>query len=254
MIGKSLMISFVGLALATPLWGQNFASDWPVGKTQRMEYALTAFYPNYGTSHNTVEITRIGNDTAFLAVRQIIDMADQKVRIVSEEQYDVSGKLRHSLNTFYLPPEIAESLGRDTILITAWPEGDFLVIQSPKSPDSLIRIPGGADLVTGIGAILRARNAVFSLNEKREYRQVNLIMLSEENFEAVTVSDSVVAEETVSTTIGEFECLKVLKDLPDQYAYTYYSKNDRNLPVMIEGFDKKSLQRTMNITLVVYQP
>jgi hypothetical protein len=243
------------LLLFCPAIADNYFDDWPVGKTEKMTYSIVTLAPVAGKSINNMKISKIADgEDKIIEVSQVIDVIDQPVKIRTIEQYNASNlELISSVSHYILAPEAKNKMNLDSLVIRAGPIGDSLEITTSTETIPSARVSMEGNLVTGIGAMLLARSRDYENNQTYNYNQVNLLSLSSDGFKAVAVIDSVYGKEMIVTGIGNFDCVKVLKTTPDIVAFSYYYKDFSNLPVMIEGFDRNSLERTMNITLTGYK-
>jgi len=234
-----------------------FAGDYFVGlapgESEIMHFQLVTFQPGYSKADNELIVQVTGETRPLLILTQTIDMKDQKTRIVTVEKYVAKTfELLESKTLLQFPPEAVESIGAESLEITARPDNGNLIIRSNFSSIPPAEVKMGKDLYTGIGSMILARRRNFELNKAYRYRQINLVNISGEPFTPVDVVDSVVSvDEYVSTPLGEYECYKVLKILPDLAAYTYYSKEDM-IPVLVEAFSREDGRRSMNITIDGY--
>jgi hypothetical protein len=247
-----LRILILFLIPAVLLAGDYFVGLTP-GQSEVMHFQLVTFQPGYSKADNELIIKLTDETRPLLILTQTIDMKDQKTRIVTVEKYVAKTfELLTSKTILLFPPEVAGQLGAESLEITARPENGKLMISSdfPTIPPAEVEM--GDDLYTGIGSMVLARRRHFELNNAYRYRQINLVNIAGEPFKPVDVVDSVVSvDEYVSTPLGDYECYKVLKILPDLAAYTYYSKKDM-IPVLVEAFNRGDGQRSMNITIDGY--
>ncbi len=237
---------------AVLLAGDYFVGLKP-GESEIMHFQLVTFQPGYSKADNELIVQLTDEPSPTLILTQTIDMTDQKTRIVTVEKYVAETyELLESKTLLQFPPEAVEKIGAESLEITARPKNGNLEIKSNFTSIPPAEVKMDNDLYTGIGSMILARRRKFELNKAYRYRQINLVNISGEPFTPVDVVDSVVSDdEYVSTPLGDYECYKVLKILPNLAAYTYYSK-DNMIPVLVEAFNREDGQRSMNITIDGY--
>jgi len=234
------------------LAGEGFV-DLAPGETEMMHFQLVTFEPGYSKADNELVIQITDEVRPSLILTQTIDMKEQETKIVTVEKYVAETfELIESKTYLQFPPEAVEKIGAESLEISARPENGKLIIKSnfPTIPPAEIEM--GEDLYTGIGSMVLARGRDFELDKAYRYRQINLVNISGEAFIPVDVVDSVVSvDEFVTTPLGEYECYKVLKILPDLAAFTYYTR-DKMIPVLVEAYNRETGQMSMNITINGY--
>ncbi|HHI03224.1 MAG TPA: hypothetical protein ENL22_06860 [candidate division Zixibacteria bacterium] len=228
----------------------NFTDNWPNGKTEKLQYEVITYGEQNNKGQNSITVTRTGGEDDIIIVTQHLNINNQAVIIKSNEKYDAQTfRLIQSDNYFYFGPEAKVNYGIDSLIVTARPDGESLEILASDTLAVSCRIPFYDNLVTGMGAMLLGRSCVFDTGWSQSYRQVNLINLTGEPYEIEKVTDSVIGEETITLAMGSFDCYKVMKIMPNIIGYTYYSKKNDHLPIMIEAFDRTGTLRIMSIYL-----
>lgn len=249
---KSLKIIALWLIPALLFGGQSYLGLEP-GEIEVMHFNLVTFLPSHSIAENELQSKVIEGDNPILLITQTIDMKEQNTRIVTVEKYYLETfELIESKTLLQFPPEAVEMIGTEQLEITAHNNDGKLEISSNIDAIPPAVVDMGDDLYTGVGSMVAARERNYEEGQAYRYRQINLINISGEPFQPVDVVDSVVSvDEFVSTPLGEYQCIKVLKLLPDLAAYTYYAR-DNLIPVLVEAYNRESKQISMSITIDGY--
>ncbi|MCP4703091.1 MAG: DUF3108 domain-containing protein [candidate division Zixibacteria bacterium] len=228
----------------------NFTDNWPDGKNEKLEYEVITYGDKTNKGQNSITLTRTGGEDDIIIVTQHLAINEHVVTIKTNEKYDARTlRLISSENNFYFAPGAKVFYGIDSLVVTAQPDGESLEILASDTIAVSCRIPFYDDLVTGMGAMLLGRSCVFDTGWSRSYRQINLINLTGKPYEVQNVTDSVIGEETISLSIGSYDCYKVMKIMPNILGFSYYAKEEDHLPIMIEAFDRTGMVRLMSIHL-----
>lgn len=242
---------FVLLLTAVILAGctDQFDLRWPAGSSEHFTYTINTFYPEKHKGLNDLTISR-SDDGELLTVTQTLEVVGTGRTIRTVETYRAEGlELVGSENSFILEPEAAAQLEMDTIFVSARIENDRLIITNRPEIRPVSRLPLDGPLVTGIGAMLVTRDWSMAIGSVQNYAQVNLLLLGREPYLTEAIRDSVVSEENVVVPIGAFDCYRVMKLMPNIIGYTYYTRDQAHIPVMIQAFARETGEELMNIVL-----
>ena len=245
---------FILLVLPAIVLSGDYPGGLRPGETEMMHYEVSTFHQNPGKAGNELTVSISNDDKPIITVTQTIEITGQNAKIISVEKYDAdSHDLLESRNLILLPPEVKERIGTDSVEIVARPDQDKLVIKSNFSKLRPAVINFDKNLFTGLGYSIFSRLRKYTAGASFNYKQINLVNMTGIPFQAIDATDSVVSmNETVTTTIGEYDCIKIMKLMPDIASYIYISK-EGNIPVMVEAFDRETNKRTMAITIDGYR-
>lgn len=242
------------LFLVTSVYAGDIYKNWPPGRTEKLTYEIKTVRPRETTSYSYLDITRDTIDKEIFIVKQTIDIPGQKVKIVSEEKYKGSGfRLLSSENYFLFPPEAKDRMGADSLHVSAVLEGDTLDIKSSGSAAVSGKLYFPESSVSSAGSMLKSRNLDFTIGNYVDYKFVNLIQLTGQFYELADVRDSVVGETEVETPAGTFECYRVKNIVTGSVGYSYYDKNEYNIPVKTELVYERTGNPLMTLTLIKYE-
>jgi hypothetical protein len=237
--------------LASGAIAGNLSATWPAGKTEKLTYEMTNFVPAEMKNNINLEIGKSAGDNAVFTVIQTVDVPSQSIMIKATEKYNASDlKLLSAVNYFKLPPEARTQIGTDSLVITVTAVNDTLEIRSNSPVVPAYEIPMPESLTTTVGTMLALRGSDFKIGSVYKYNVINFLSLSGQKFAPRSQTDSVVSEEIVKVPMGEYKCIKVKNFMPGMYGYTYYSKENNHLPVLVEVMDLTSNQQIAKIALM----
>ena len=238
------------ILLGTAAVAGEFLDNWPPGKTEKLTYELKTLMPGETTSYNHVEIVRSKDNQDIFIVTQNLDMPHQSVRMVSIEKYDRRNiRLISSENHLKFPPPAKQKYGTDSIVVKATTDGDSLKIVASVDAIPSTTIPFPDNTITSTGSQLMARSMEFKTGGTLTYSYVNLLILFDSQPVPQEVTDSVLARESVSIPLGEFECYKVRNTVPGSVGYSYYTADERHIPIKIVLMDPQGQEPFMIMTL-----
>jgi len=240
MIFRLLFLLF--LCLASSISAGDFFEKWKPGQTEELKYEIKTFLPKVTTSYQNVKITRDTENENIINVYLKLDIPSTSTIIRSMEKYNISDlKLVESLNYFKLPPGSKESIGTDSIAHKAFPEGDSLII---AARDNKMVVPGKiyfpSNTVTTTSSTVLSRAGDFAIGQSRSYKFINLLKITGKQFELADITDSITAIVEVDTPLGKMECYQIMNIVAGGFGYTYFTTDERHLPVKVELMDPES--------------
>lgn len=243
------------LLLAFTAVAGDFLTAWPDGKSEKLYYEVTTYVPAEMKASTTIEITKSGGDNPVFSVNQIFNIPMQQITINSQEKYNGNSlRFASSENLLKFPEQAKAQLGTDTVRLSAVARGDSVEISSnvPRyAPPG--KIPMSDNLTTGVGSILAARDFDFKLGAVKKYREVDLLTFNGMPFDAVEDIDSVAAEQEITVAAGTFACYKLVSSDPSAIAYTYFSKDERHLPVLLEIYRAADTMKVVRMELQKFE-
>jgi len=240
------------LLLISSAFAADFQEILPAGKMEKMSYEIKTFKPQETVNFNDVKIA--SNRDGTITINQTLEIPNQSVTIYSTEHYDgKSLRLMNSENSFKFPRQVSEKLKTDSLVIKAEITGDSMDITANADIIQVGKIPFRDDCITSTGSQLMARSMNFKIGQSKHYSFINLLMLSNKQFSQVSVVDSVIGREEVTTSLGTYDCYKVVNLVPGTKGYTFYTAGERHLPIKIELVDPANDEILMTLILKKYE-
>ncbi|UCD95320.1 MAG: hypothetical protein JSU69_04520 [Candidatus Zixiibacteriota bacterium] len=250
MIYRLLFLIFLGTAAVAG----EFLDNWPPGKTEKLTYELKTLIPRETISYNHVEIVRSKDNQDIFIISQSLEIPHQSIRMVSIEKYDRRNiRLISSENHLKFPPQMKQRYGADSIVVKARTVGDSLKIVSSVEAIPSTTIPFPDDMITSTGSQLLARSMEFKTGGTLTYSYINLLILFDSQPVPQEVTDSVLDKESVSIALGTYECYKVKNTVPGSVGYSYYTADERRIPIKIVLMDPQGQKPSMTMILQKYE-
>jgi hypothetical protein len=240
----------VFILLSASVFAGDFIDSWKPGQTKTYQYQIKTFKPKETTNYITLTVTRDETEKIAFTVNQKIEIPDQKISMNNTDKYEGDDlQLISSDNFIKFPKEMIAKMGVDTVRIKAVRKGDSLMISSNS-----LAVPGHSitaqNIITATGSLFTSRNMNLQENQVTEYNYVNFMMISGKPYESIVARDSVVGHETLETTSGKFDCIKVKNIVANIYSYTYYTDDALRLPVRVELINPQDNQTVQTLTLM----
>jgi len=240
------------LCLAGNLWGGDFFEKWKPGHTETLKYEIKTILPKETISYQSIEISREVENENILNIYLKLDMPANSIIIRSVEKYNIQEmKLIESLNYFKLPSSAIEQLGTDSIAHKAYTRGDSLVIAAKNNKlvtPGTLHFP--ASTVTTTASAILSRNNDFKIGKSQNYKFINLLKLNGQAFQLSEITDSISAIVEIETPLGKMECYQVMNIVAGGFGYTYFTTDERHLPVKVELMNpEKPTEPTMTVLL-----
>lgn len=243
------------MLLALSAAAGDFLAAWPDGKSEKLYYEVTTYVPVEMKASTTVEISKSGGAIPVFSVNQTFDIPMQQININSQEKYNGNNlRFASSENLLKFPEQAKAQLGTDTVRLSAVARGDSVDISSnvPRyAPPG--KIPMSDNLTTSVGTILAARDFDFRLGAVKKYNEVDLLTFNGRPFNAVEDIDSVAAEQDITVAAGTFSCYQLVSSGPTAISYTYFSKDERHLPVLFEIFRADDTMKVVRMELQKFE-
>jgi len=242
------------LLLASNLFAGELIDNWPRGKTEKMKYEIKTFKPRETVNYNYVEISRTKGDKDIFIVQQKLDMPSQQIKINSKEEYAAKDlRLLFSVNEFLLPERAIQTFGTDSLVIEGKRKNDSLYITSNAATAEISAIALEDRFTTSTGTQLIVRNTDFSEGMVYSYSWVNLLKFSGQAFQKQTANDSVTSIVAITTPVGTFDCFRVANIVPGAKGFSYYTTDNRHIPMLIELINPENDEILMTLTLQEYE-
>jgi hypothetical protein len=238
------------IILGTIASAGEFLDTWPPGKAEKLTYEIKTYIPRETVSTNHVDIVRPEDNKDILVITQNLEIPHQSIRMTSIERYDCRNiRLISSENHLKFPPQAKERFGTDSVIVRAKTVGDSLQIASNVDAVPSMTIPFPDDMITSTGSQLVARNMKFETGSSLRYSFINLLILFDSTPVPQEVTDSVLGKETVSIPLGTYECYKVKNTVPGGIGYSYYTTDERHIPIKIVLMDPREMKPSMTLIL-----
>jgi hypothetical protein len=243
------------LLLALSAVAGDFLARWPDGKTEKLYFEVTTFVPVEMKASTSMEITKSGGAQPTFTINQIFDIPAQQIKIKSVEKYRGNGlRFESANNSFKFPEEAKTQLGTDTVHLTAIAVGDSIEINSnaPKLAPAG-KIAHTENLSTSVGAILASRDFDFKIGAVKKYNEVDFLTFNGMPFHPTEDIDSVMGEQEITVPAGTFACYKLISQDPLAISYTYFTKDERRMPVMLEIYRAADTLQVVKMVLQKYE-
>ena len=243
------------MLLAVSAVAGDFLTQWPDGKTEKLTYEVTTFIPAEMKASTSVEITKSGGAQPFFTITQFFNIPMQRIQITSREKYRGNDfRFESADNLLIFPPEAKAQLGTDTVRLNAIVKNDTVEITSnlPRFAPSG-KIPYTDNLTTSVGSIMASRDFDFRLGSIKNYNEVDFLSFNGMPFQASEDIDSVMGEQEVTIPAGTFPCFKLISQDPQAISYTYFTKDSRHIPVLLEIFRASDTVQVVKMILQKYE-